>query len=61
MRTVVPETLDNWMGFVAVRNDLIVGLKEAERRGYNEVYGSDDEVGFFSSPLKVVLCSYLDR
>ena len=56
----MPETNDRRMGFVAIGNDLIIGFKEAEDRGDDDVERDDNMVGFLGSPLEVVLCPYLN-
>ena len=61
MSTVVPKADDRWMGFVAVGNDLIIGFKEAEDRGDDDVEGDDDVIGLLRPPLEVMLCAYLNR
>ena len=56
----MPKANNGGMGFVAIRDDLIVGLEEAKDRGYDDVKGDNDMIGFLGSPLEVVFCSYLN-
>ena len=56
----MPETNDGRMGFVAVRNDLVVGFKETKDGGDDDVKRDNDMVGLYGSPLEVMLCPYLD-
>ena len=56
----MPETDDGWVGFVAVRNNLVVGFEETEDRGDDDVKRDNDVIGLYGSPLEVVLCSYLN-
>ena len=61
MRTVVPKTDDGWMGFIAVRDDLIVGFEEAKDGGNDDVERDNNMISLLGPPLEVMLCSYLDR
>ena len=61
MRTILPQTDDSRMRFVAIGDDVELGFEEAEDWGYNEVDRDDDAVGLFRPPLEVVLGSYLNR
>ena len=56
----MPKTDDGWMGFVTVRDDLIVGFEEAKDGGDNEVERDNNMIGLLGSPLKVMFCSYLN-
>ena len=48
------------MGFIAVRNDLIVGFEEAKDGGYDDVKRDNNMIGLLGSPLEVMLRSYLN-
>ena len=61
MRTIVPKTDDDGVGFVSVGDNLEIGFKEAEGGGYDKVHQGDDEVRLLAPPLKVVFGSYLNR
>ena len=54
------ETDDGWVRFIAVRNNLIVGFEEAKDRGNDDVERDDDMIGLLGSPLKIMLCPYLN-
>ena len=60
VRTVVPEANDRWMGFVAVRYYLIVGLEEAKDGGNDDMERDNNMIGLLGSPLEVMLRSYLN-
>ena len=60
MRTVVPKTNNRRVRFITVGNDLVVGFKEAEDGGDDDVEGNNDMVGLDGSPLEIVFCSYLN-
>ena len=60
MRTVVPKTNNRWVRFVTIRNDLIVGFKEAEDGGDDDMERDNDVIGLYGSPLEVVLGPYLN-
>ena len=60
MRTVVPETDDGRVGFVTVRNNLVVGFEETEDRRDDDVKRDNDMIGLYGSPLEVVLCPDLN-
>ena len=57
----MPKANNRWMGFIAVRNDLIVGFEEAKDGGYDDVERDDNVIGLLGSPLEVMLSSYLNR
>ena len=56
----MPKTDDGRMRFVAVRNDLIVGLEEAKDGGNDDMERDNNMIGLLGSPLEVMLCSYLN-
>ena len=56
----MPKTDDGRMRFVAVRNDLIVGLEEAKDGGNDDMERDNNMIGLLGSPLKVMFCSYLN-
>ena len=56
----MPKTDDGWMGFIAVRDDLIIGFEEAKDRGNDDMKRDDDMIGLLGSPLKVMFRSYLN-
>ena len=60
MRTVVPKANNGWVRFVTIGNDLVVGFKEAEDRGDDDMERDNDMISLYGSPLKVVFRSYLD-
>ena len=60
MRTVVPKTNDRRVRFITVRNDLVVGFKEAEDGGDDNMEGDDDMVGLDGSPLEIMFSPYLN-
>ena len=47
MRTVVPQTDDRWMRFITVGNNLIVGFKETEDRGDDDMERDNDMIGLY--------------
>ena len=57
----MPKTNNGGMRFVAVRDDLVVGLKEAKYGGDDEVERDDNMIGLLGSPLEVVFRPYLNR
>ena len=61
MRTVVPKTNNRWVRFITVRNDLIIGFKEAEDGGDDDMEGDDDVIGLCGPPLEIMFRSYLNR
>ena len=56
----MPKTDDRRMRFVAVGNDLIVGLKEAKDGGDDDVERNDNMIGLLRPPLEVMFCPYLN-
>ena len=60
MRTVVPETKDGRMRFIAVWDDLIIGLEEAKDGGNDDVERDNNVIGFLRSPLEVMFCPDLN-
>ena len=56
----MPKANDRWMGFVAVRNDLIVRFEETKHGGNDDVEGDNNMIGLLRPPLEVMLCSYLN-
>ena len=60
MRTVVPKTNDRWMRFITVGNDLIVGFKEAEDGGDDDMERDNDVIGLYGSPLEIMFRPYLN-
>ena len=56
----MPETNDGRVGFVTVRNNLIVGFEETKHRGDDDMKRDDYMVGLLGSPLEVMLCPYLN-
>ena len=57
----MPKANDQGMGFVAVRNDLIIGFEEAEDGGNDDMERDNNVIGLVRSPLEVMFGSYLDR
>ena len=47
MRTVVPETNDRRVRFITVGDNLIVGFKEAEDGGDDDMERDNDMVGLY--------------
>ena len=60
MRTVVPKTNNGRVRFITVGNNLVVGFKEAEDGGDDDMEGDNDVIGLYGSPLEVVFCPYLN-
>ena len=50
----MPETNNRRMGFITVGNDLIVGFKEAEDGGDDDMERDNDVIGLYGSPLEIV-------
>ena len=47
MRTVVPKANNRRVGFITVRNDLIVGFEEAEDGGDDNMERDNDMIGLY--------------
>ena len=47
MRTVVPKTNNRRVRFITIGNDLIVGFKEAEDGGDDDMERDDDMIGLY--------------
>ena len=60
MRTVVPKTNDRWVRFITVGNDLIVGFKEAEDGGDDDVERDNNMVCLYGPPLEIMFSPYLN-
>ena len=56
----MPKTDDGWMRFVAVGNDLVIGFKEAEDGGDDDMERDNNMIGLYGSPLEIVLRPYLN-
>ena len=56
----MPKADDGWMGFIAVRNDLIVGFEETKDRRDDDMEGDNNMVSLLGSPLEVMFGSYLN-
>ena len=56
----MPKANDGRVRFVTVGDDLKVGFKEAEDRGDDDVERDNNMIGLLRSPLKVMLCPYLN-
>ena len=56
----MPKANDRWMGFIAVRNDLIIGFEETKDGGNDDVERDNNMIGLLGSPLEVMLCPYLN-
>ena len=60
VRTVMPNSDDDWMRSIGVALDLIVWFEEAEGRGDDNVEGNNYEIRFLAPPLEVVFSGYLN-
>ena len=56
----MPKANDGWMGFIAVRDDLVIGFEEAKDWGNDDVERDNNMIGLLGSPLEVMLCPYLN-
>ena len=56
----MPKTDKGWVRFITIGNDLIVGFKEAEDGGDDNMKRDNDMISLYGSPLKVVFRPYLD-
>ena len=60
-RAVTPKAVYNREGFEMLRTEGKEGFRECKGGMDNEVEGDNRNSRFLVEPLKVVLCSYLDR
>ena len=60
MRTVVPKANNGRVRFITVGNDLVVGFKETEDGGDDDMERDNDMISLYGSPLKVVFRPYLN-
>ena len=56
----MPKTDYGGMRFVAVGDDLVVGLKEAEDGGDDDMERDNNMIGLYRSPLEIMFCPYLN-
>ena len=47
MRTVMPKTDNGWVRFITIGNDLIVGFKEAEDGGDDNMKRDNDMISLY--------------